>query len=261
MVYFKIIAASRCRTIKPINEGDIQLAGNCCGRMVEIYEDGEFKTPQDTEPLICCTYRGRLGWLSITALSGNMFAGLKTYIAKTLQLKLIKDLFTDSLDLDTIQTDHDLLVHLYNKLTPLGRQDFLETNHDDVDITKSSLEKHICKCCCQAADGAEQCCLAYSENINKCIYIDCPGCCDVCTEHQIWEEEGIGKINHWCSVCKRDQSLKCPICFDETEKNQLCILSCHHAFCWKCFGKSVLNGHQIMKCPICRKDMIEIKIN
>jgi len=43
------------------------------------------------------------------------------------------------------------------------------------------------------------------------------------------------------------------------EKDLAQFEDCHHAVCWKCFGKSYLTPKPIKKCPLCRKD-VKIKL-
>ena len=122
---------------------------------------------------------------------------------------------------------------------------------------KTSFGSKICKCCGKFT----------TEEMKKCLHYDCPGCCATCTKYDLlipqrelpgYGEDGgnasdVSLMVEVCRACKREQKTECPICQDDKNVKELCILGCRHVFCWKCYGIGVFGGHQITKCPKCRE--------
>ena len=133
------------------------------------------------------------------------------------------------------------------------------TNNDT--FNASSLKGKICFAC-----------YAYNENLHKCIHVDCTGCCKACQsipllvpEETLTDAGGGGDpdapttMHLVCRACHRKQEIQCPICLESKARKDLCIIGCHHAFCWKCYGMGVMKGQQITKCPMCRAVIVEVK--
>ena len=80
--------------------------------------------------------------------------------------------------------------------------------------------------------------------------------CDDCKDNIIgFTENGVLV----CHACQKKQVKKCPICLEDKSPAELCVLGCHHSFCWRCYGMGCMSGEQIVKCPECRAEIIEVK--
>jgi len=232
----------------PLQEGSIELAGNCCGTMMEVYHGELYILPKPEDSVICIKYRHELCWAPIATLSGQFLGRYKHFIS---------DLISAKLPPPPEENIHDasfsFMRKMYEELTIDQRKAM--TNSEDFRQTK--LSNHICRSCYE-----------YSDHLKKCIHFDCGGCCEECesTPLLIPKETGGGGgggdevtiMIIACRACERPQVIKCPICLDNKSSSELCIIGCHHPFCWKCYGMAVIKGNQITKCPLCRCDIVEI---
>ena len=98
-----------------------------------------------------------------------------------------------------------------------------------------------------------KCCFMVSKNKVKCIHFDCPGACLECTESN-------GGGNGDCIACKRDQIVKCPICFEEEKPKYLYKFKCRHFVCLSCFIAAFEKKKPIKKCPCCRKAIYGVDV-
>ena len=101
-----------------------------------------------------------------------------------------------------------------------------------------------------------KCCFMISKNKVKCIHFDCPGACTQCHEGYAGKQ-GMGRE---CIACKREQIVKCPICFEEEKSKYLRIFKCRHFVCMKCFITAFEKKKAIKKCPCCRKAIYDVGV-
>ena len=231
------------------NLGVIERAKECCGRMMQIWDndDEEWRMPRECEPLICMSYRNQLCWAPIAGLGDQFLGRYKAEISS-----FIKNSF-DKPKPNTL----GVLEAIYNELNKEQRAHFMQTEL----CKQSELSDYICPICYDYA----------KKTISKCIHIDCPGCCEKCHATPLLvPKKSVGVIGGGgggdeptlmeivCPACKRAQELECPICYESKPAKELCVMGCNHAFCWKCYGHAVMKGQQITKCPMCRKEIVEI---
>ena len=249
--------------------GIIKMAGECHGRIMQVLEYGtdedgidvgSYELPRAEEPLLSIMYRNRQCWAPISELTGQFLHRyrheLRDFMTYHYQIS------NNNKKKDDMKDDAmvEMVLSLYTEMNKEKRAEFI---HSEL-FKKSKLAGYICHVCYE-----------YSDTITKCIHTDCPGCCDTC--HKIplliprpqsssinHKEGGDGSDNQptimdiVCPACKRTQKIKCPICLDTKKSEEMCLLGCHHAFCWKCYGVGVMKGQQITKCPLCREIIVEV---
>ena len=140
------------------NLGVIERAKECCGRMMQIWDndDEEWRMPRECEPLICMSYRNQLCWAPIAGLGDQFLGRYKAEISS-----FIKNSF-DKPKPNTL----GVLEAMYNELNKEQRAHFMQTEL----CKQSELSDYICPICYDYA----------KKSISKCIHIDCPGCCEKC---------------------------------------------------------------------------------
>lgn len=70
---------------------------------------------------------------------------------------------------------------------------------------------------------------------------------------------GLKKINEFCEINNFNQKKYCSICYDDCNENtKFCKMLCKHEFCKDCAFKWFAEN---CKCPLCNKDLRELKIN
>lgn len=70
---------------------------------------------------------------------------------------------------------------------------------------------------------------------------------------------GLKNINEFCEINNFNQKKYCSICYDDCNENtQFCKMLCNHEFCKDCAFKWFAEN---CKCPLCNKDLRELKIN
>ena len=244
MALFTDIPMSDTARRLPLHEGNIELAIHCCGTMMELIRDDQWIIPKPEEPVMCIEYRHKLCWAPLVSLSGAFLDRYKKYISDLISAKLPPPPEENIND-----ASFSFMRKMYEELTIEQRKAM--TNSADFNQTK--LSNHICRSCYE-----------YSDQLNKCIHFDCGGCCDECNNVPLLIPKESGGGDHVttmiiaCRACERPQVIKCPICHDDKTHDELCIIGCHHPFCWKCYGMAVIKGNQITKCPLCRCEIVEI---
>ena len=231
--------------------GIIKMTRECCGRIMQRWDDdaGDWKMPSEIEPLISIMYRKRQCWAPISALTGTFLHDYRQVISDfitTLYDKKKKNIKDDTMV--------EMVLSLYAEMNKEKRAEFI---HSEI-FKKSKLAGYICHVCYK-----------YSDSITKCIHTDCSRCCETCHKTPLLvpqnkEGGGDGTPDHpvimdiVCPACKRTQEIKCPVCLEIKGSQELCLLGCHHVFCWKCYGMGVMKGQQMTKCPLCREEIVEV---
>jgi len=243
--------------------GIIKMAGECYGRIMQTWKDdtpdevGSYELPRAEEPLLSIMYRNRQCWAPISELRGQFLyqyarqiSAFMTHHYQNSNNNKKKDDMKDDVMVE-------IVLSLYTEMNKEKRAEFINSEL----FKKSKLAGHICNVCYE-----------YSDTITKCIHTDCPGCCDTCHKiplliprpqsSPINHEEGGDNLpvimDIVCPACKRTQKVKCPVCLDTKDSGEMCLLSCRHAFCWKCYGMGVMKGQQMTKCPLCREIIVEV---
>jgi|TARA_B100000795_G_scaffold245967_1_gene211400 hypothetical protein len=134
------------------------------------------------------------------------------------------------LKIKNMKDTRNMFEQLYSNLTNDDKRGFIKMNSD------AWLHKITCLSC-----------LNISEDKNKCMHHDCSGICPSCTE--LWDK------NTTCPSCKKEQKIKCPICWCEKTSQELTkSVSCPHSVCWECYGKAFRAQKPIYNCPLCRAE-------
>ena len=225
---------------RPETEGIIKPLRNCRGNILRYHDDN---TDDGGDTVICIQFRNRLCWAKIYQLSANF---LYRYINQ-IDEHMRRSFVAIAVPIPPDEKYKSLVHQLYKQLTREQKQDYLNGG----EWKNTPMEKFICG----RAKGCGGCCNLINES-NRCIHINCPGCCDDCKDNIIgFTENGVLV----CHACQKKQVKKCPICLEDKSPAELCVLGCHHSFCWRCYGMGCMSGEQIVKCPECRAEIIEVK--
>ena len=204
--------------------------------------EGKIATSKDG--LICMNVQkyGVYYWEPLSSLSGGIWKKYRTNVgSKIIEFKnsdnakwtgIIKKMNAQIKECK--ETSHAL----YEHLTPELKREFIKKNKN------SWLAKETCSVCLEKTTN---------KNKNKCVHNDCCGMCDNCFKSHTDEE---GK----CIACKKNQTIQCPICFDEFTKEKMCKSeTCTHYVCWECYGRSFHHERPITNCPACRAQFTKSK--
>jgi hypothetical protein len=259
--------ATRRETACHNNNGMITRCGNCCGEIIHLWDHAttNWIIPDHSEFLICIKKRNTFYWSPLTELSGDFFLRYKEYIRNHIngnQLSALNTRIAEGesrlAELHAFKNNTLMLIAMYQEMSIEKKKEIMNTQL----FKQSILHGNIC--------GG---CYAYTEEIHKCIHVDCPGCCSACQQRDVRGasetptsaatelDNGENKVHLMCKVCPachKKQELQCPICFEVQSAANLCLIGCRHAFCWKCYGLSCMKGSQITKCPMCREEITKV---
>ena len=183
-----------------------------------------------------CVYKYRTGylWQPLEKLTHKQWREHREKIGsylQTLSQEAIMRFLKSENSRNAEEVNRHILLDLFNRLSENEKKDMLLKHRN------STFTKHTCIKC-----------FAIAHNKHKCIHPTCPGLCTNCFEN--WDDE------EKCLACGAEQHVECPICQEEKVPNELFKLNCNHSVCWKCFGTSVVSGHMLKKCPMCRKNIV-----
>ena len=242
--------ASEYGKLLPVNAGQITLTKNCCGKIQLQWGaiSQEFTIPPPDSAVICINYRNNLCWAPINDTSGGFLERYKNHISDFISTNYkVKEV------LSAKPFSEALMIDMYNMHDIDTRKKIIK--RANAEEKKQLIRKNICSLCYK-----------YSTNgIETCIHIDCPGCCKECKTIPLFRRviNDIDKpgdenksfhqrLVEICVACKKEQKLRCPICLEDKVLNDICIIGCKHAFCYKCYCEGSIKGYPIMKCPQCR---------
>lgn len=237
-----------------INNGDAYLTTRDSARLhLELDDEDEGallfqfsvkpnKTAIDAAPPGICIWKRGYVWSDLNALSKKAWQEYRPFIIKCLA-KFSEENITYFLQSNASRGDgnshlalinpkkdnSELLLALFNRLCVQEKRKVLAEYKD------STFAINTC-----------QKCFACTHFKTRCIHPSCPGLCFECFKM----EEG-----DVCPACHKTQTITCPICKEDKNKDELYMLKCNHSVCWKCFGMSVVAGVKINKCPLCRENI------
>lgn len=243
--------------------GMIIRCGDCCGSIIHQWDitTTDWVFPNDREFLICIKKRNTFYWSPLSELSGDFFLRYKEYIRNHIngtQLSAINTRIAEGetrlAELHAFRTNSLMLIAMYQQMSLEKKKKIINTPL----FKQSAMRGKIC--------GG---CYAYTEELHKCIHVDCLGRCSACQQKNVFAAQEtpasaateLDKVHLMCKVCpacNKKQEIQCPICFEVQTADNICLLGCRHAFCWKCYGLSCMKGRQLTKCPMCREEITEI---